>query len=169
MMGLLPSSPITWLLALGIPLAILLRTSYFRYRPTFSRRFAFFAIILIAAVAQITYLLIFFYGAMRYLADFYLLLILTVAMLVWRMDEMLQSKPKLRICFWIVVTGLGIWTAAIGFFGGFDIPPQLFRNYNPVLYSHLASSWNNYYQDLKVIIDALWLPKILHFILHGVG
>jgi len=169
MMGLLLSSPITCLLALGIPLAVLLRPLYFRYRPTSSRRFAFFAIILIAAVAQIMYLLIFFYGAMRYLADFYLLLILTVVMLVWRMDEMLQSKPKIRICFWIVVAGLGIWTAAIGFFGGFDIPPQLLRNYNPVLYSHLESSWNNYYQDIKVIVDALWLPKILHFIFHSVG
>ncbi len=169
MMGLLPSTPITWLLALCLPLALMLRRSYFRVHPVLSKRFVFFAMILVADTAQVLYLLVFFYGAMRYLADFYLLLTLIAAMFVWRMDEMLSSKLKLRLCFWIMVTGLAIGTVAIGFFGGFDVPPQIFRHYNPVLYFHLASYWNNYFQDLKTIVDVLQIPKILHFVLHGAG
>jgi hypothetical protein len=169
MTGLVSSSPVTWLLVLGIPLAVLLGKSYLKRRPAFSRRFAFFAIILMAAAAQVLYLLIFFYGAMRYIADFYLLFILIVAMLVWRTDEIFQSKPKLRICFWMLVLALAIWTAGIGYFGGFDIPPRVFRNSNPVLYAHLASYWNNDYQSLKVIYNVLWIPKILHFVLHILG
>ena len=90
-------------------------------------------------------------------------------MLVWRIDEMLPSRPKLRFCFLVIVTGLAIGTAGIGFFSGFDIPPQIFRHYNPVLYSHLASYWNNYFQDLKTIVDVLQIPKILHFVFHGVS
>jgi len=169
MAGLLPSTPSTWLLALGIPLAVLLGTSYRRRRPALSNRFAFLALILTACMVQVFFLLIFFYGAMRYLADFYLLLTLIVAMIVWRIDETIQSRPRLRICLWVIVTGLVLGTSGMGLFGGFDIPPQIFQHYNPVLYSHLASYWNNCYQGLKTIIHTLWIPKILHFVLHGAG
>jgi len=169
MVGLLSSSPSMWLLALGIPLAVLLARSDGRQPVLPPGRFAFFAVILIASLAQLLFLLVYYYGAVRYLADVYLLLTLIVAMLVWRTDEMLRSRPRLRVCFWVMVVGLGMWTAGIGFFGGFDIPPQIFLHSNAALYSHLAQFWNRGYDDLKTILDILWIPKVLRFVLPLVG
>ncbi|HUI89427.1 MAG TPA: hypothetical protein VLX61_11960 [Anaerolineales bacterium] len=169
MAGLFPSSPTLWLLALSVPLTAILWRSYFRYRPALTKRFVFFMLILVGGAAQLLVVLVYYYGAMRYAADFYLLLTVTVAMLAWRIDEMLQPTPRLRICFWIVVAGLALSTAGIGFFGGFDVPPRIFHSYSPALYSRLSSYWDHRFQNLKAIVDALWIPRILHFILHAVS
>jgi hypothetical protein len=166
MTGLFPSTPMIGLLSLIIPLALILRKSYFKNPFTMSARLAFFLMILAGGFAQLLYLLVFFYGAVRYIADFYLLFTLIIAMLVWRLDELLRSKPALRFCFWMIVIGLSIWTAVIGYFGGFSIPPQIFRNFNPALYSHLAAYWNNSYEQLRTIYNMFGISKVLHFILH---
>ena len=90
----------------------------------------------------------FFYDAMRYVADFYLPLILGIATLVWQADRYLQHIVPLRITLRLIVIGLAFWTAGIGFFGSFDIPPQIFRNLNPTLYVQLASYWNAFHAGI---------------------
>jgi hypothetical protein len=166
MAGLLTAAPFTWLLVLGVPLAVLWGKSHLGRGLVFSRRFVFFAVIFAAAAAQLLFLLMFYYGAMRFLVDLYPLLALVMVMLVWRMDEMLRPMPGLRWGLWILVSGLAILTVVMGLLGGFDISPHLFKTYNPLLYSRIAALWDGYYQYMKDILDALRFPAALHFLLH---
>ena len=86
-----------------------------------------------AAAGQFLFLMVFFFGAERYMPDFYIPLVIGTAMLVWRMDEVVKHRRGLRLAFWSVTAGFTIWTAAIGLFGGFGVPPELFRSFNPDL------------------------------------
>jgi hypothetical protein len=69
------------------------------------------------------------------------------------MDEVFKPKPGVRFAFWLIVLGLTIWTAGIGVFGGFGVPPELFRSFNPVLFNQLASYWNDRYAGFIVLLD----------------
>jgi len=148
--GLLPSTPVVWLLALAIPLFVLAKSQASQHQNiTADKSFRpLIFMIFIAGLGQFLYLMVFFYDAMRYVADFYLPLILGIAILVWQADRYLQNVLSLRIVLWLAVIGLACWTAGIGFFGGFDIPPQTFRDSNPTLYINLASYWNKLYAGI---------------------
>ena len=119
--------------------------------------------ITVAGLGQFLFLLVFFFGAERYIPDFYISLVIGIAMLCWRFDEMIRSRVRSRFVFWLIVTGLTIWTAVIGIFGGFGVPPELFRSFNPSLYSQIASSWNDRYTVLYTILD-----RILRIFLNGI-
>jgi hypothetical protein len=106
--------------------------------------------IMVAVLAQFLFLTVLFYAAMRYMADFYLPLVLGIWILVWQVDEHIRRVPWLRVVFWIVVTTLVIWTAGIGFFGSFDIPPGTFRVSNPGLYMQIASYWDDLLKALGI-------------------
>jgi hypothetical protein len=150
--GLLPSTPGVWLLALGLPYFILARKPMDTlpdHPARKSLRLLFFTII-VAALFQFLLLTMFFFAAMRYVADFYLQLSLGIWILVWRGDELVQPNKPLRAIFWFVVTTLVLWTVGIGFFGSFDIPPQSLRVSNPGLYAQIASFWDHWFKALGI-------------------
>jgi hypothetical protein len=99
--------------------------------------------------------MVFFFGAERYIPDFYIPMLLGTTMLVWRMDEFLKPRVKLRFAFWLFITGTVIWTVVIGVFGGFGVPPGLFRSFNPTLYSQLASYWNDRSSSFFILLERL--------------
>ncbi len=153
--GALPSSPGLWALAFAIPLCALALSRKGRERlssPFNSQRAFMLAMIASVAAGQFLFLTVFFYGAERYVADFYLSLLLCIAMLIWWLDEQLVSLKWLRIAFWLVIAGLALWTVCIGSFGAFGIPPKVFRASNPALFSQLASYWNDRYSTLIAVL-----------------
>lgn len=150
--GVFSSAPGLWLLVLAVPLCILaLRPGIPRTFP--SKRNYLFAMVVLAGIGQLFFLLLFFFGAERYIPDFYVPLVLGTAMLVWRMDEILKPRSRLRLAFWLIAAGLTICTVVLGVFGGFGVPPQLFRSFNPALFGRLASYWNDRYTAFITPLD----------------
>jgi hypothetical protein len=90
----------------------------------------------------------FFFATMRYMADFYLQLVLGIWLLIWWLDRSLRPNLGLRAALWLVVTALVFWTVAIGFFGSLDMPPQSLRVWNPDLYIQIASYWDHWFEAL---------------------
>jgi hypothetical protein len=160
--GLFPSTPGAWLTALVVPLFILEKARVLpRLEISLNESFKRFVwMVMLAGLGQFLFLLVFFYDAMRYIADFYLPLTFGLAILTWHTDDYLQHVPPLRAVFWLVVIGLVFWTTGIGFFGSFDIPSQIFRSSNPVLYAHLASYWNDRYADLMTLLKIFGIRGI---------
>jgi hypothetical protein len=153
--GILTSAPVLWLLGLAVPLSIL------RIFPGGRRQINsnppsnldhLFLMVTLAGVGQFLFLMVFFFGAERYVPDFYLPLIVGTAILVWRTDEIFKSRLGLRIALWSIVVGLAVWTIGIGFFGGFGVPPELFRSFNPALYNQIASYWNDRFGGFIILI-----------------
>jgi hypothetical protein len=109
---------------------------------------SFFFMIMAAVLVQFLFLTMFFFAAMRYMADFYLQLVLGIWLLIWWLDRSLRPNLRLRAALWLVVTALVFWTVAIGFFGSFDMPPQSLRVWNPDLYIRIASYWDHWFEAL---------------------
>jgi hypothetical protein len=154
--GIFTSVPGLWLMVLAVPLFFLtiLPVGKRRNIPLPASGLGYFsAMVGITAAGQFLFLMVFFFGAERYVPDFFIPLIILTAILVWRTDEVLKPRRGLRLAFWLVVAGLSIWTAAIGFWGGFGVPPELFRSFNPVLYNRLASYWNDRYEGFMILLD----------------
>jgi hypothetical protein len=165
--GILPSIPGLWMMGSAVPLLILAGMSIRQRRsvqPSRSSWSYYFAMVITAGFGQLFFLLVFFFGAERYIPDFLIPLILGTAMLVWKTDEMLKPRLRLRIVFWVVTVGLTFWTAGIGFFGGFGVPPQLFRSFNPAYYGQLASYWNDRYALISILVNRAY--RILFGIIH---
>ncbi len=145
--GLFYSTPGVWLLGLAGPLFVLKRMQ--RHAPRESlpsgplRSLSW--MIGAGGMGQFLLLMVYSFCAMRFTGDFYLPLILSLAILVWELDGLLQSRRFFRLVMWSVVCGLILWTVGIGFFGAFDIPPQIFRLSNPALFDRLAEGWNQWY------------------------
>lgn len=136
--GLLPSVPGMWLMLLFIPL-------FWLSNRTTPIKPAIKQITTMAAaggVAQFLFLMTFFFAAMRYMADFYLAFVFVISILIWQLDEILREKSVQRSLLWLITVVLIVWTAGIGLFGAFDIPPQSFYYANPELYTSLAEYWN---------------------------
>ena len=149
--GVFSSAPELWLLGLGVPLFI--QGERRAFQPPFSKRFYLFAMVAIAGLGQFLFLMVFFFGAERYIPDFYIPMVLGTSMLLWRMDEIFKSRGGIRVIFWLIAAGLILWTAGMGIFGGFGVPPQLFRSFNPVLYGRLASYWNDRLPVFFTLLD----------------
>ena len=143
--GLFPSTPGVWLLALAIPCFFLSRKPVDTLQDIPTRRSlkSFFFMVMAAVLVQFLFLTMFFFAAMRYMADFYLQLVLGIWLLVWWLDGWIQPNLRLRAALWLIVTALVFWTVGIGFFGSFDIPPQSLRVLNPDLYTRIASYWDH--------------------------
>ncbi len=154
--GIFSSVPGLWLMGLAVPLFILRMIPSGKPQvisPPPSKLNYFLATVTLAGAGQFLFLMVFFFGAERYIPDFYIPCILVSAILVWRMDEVLKSRLGLRLAFWLLVIGLTIWTMGIGFFGGFGVPPELFRSFNPVLFNQLAAYWNDRYAGFVILLD----------------
>ena len=154
--GTLTSIPGLWLMGVSILLVIPVFKSIHSHQvflPPLSKRFYFFAMVIVAGLGQFLFLLVFFFGAERYIPDFYLSVVLGTVILVWKLDEIVLQRLNLRIGLWLIVAGLTICTVGIGFFGGFGVPPQLFRSFNPALYSQLASYWNDRFTFIFTLLN----------------
>lgn len=160
--GLIPSAPAVWLLALAIPSLILARRPNDPLQDISARRSLkpFSSMIMVAALVQFLFLAMFFYVAMRYMADFFLPMVLGIWILVWRVDKAIRSRAILRVVFWVLVAALVFWTVGIGFFGGFDIPPQTLRFLNTYLYRQIAAYWDYRHVEMISLLKALGIPRI---------
>jgi hypothetical protein len=148
--GLVVSTPGVWLVALAIP-SFLLSGKPLDTLQDISIDWplkSFFFMITAAVLVQFLFLTMFFFAAMRYMADFYLQLVLGIWLLIWWLDRSLRPNLRLRAALWLVVTALVFWTVAIGFFGSFDMPPQSLRVWNPDLYIRIASYWDHWFEAL---------------------
>ena len=165
--GIFTSAPGLWLMALVFPLSIMAGTSVRRpgsFLPSLPKWIYLFAMLAVAGLGQFLFLMVFFFSAERYIPDFYISVVLVTAMLVWGMDEFLKHRAGLRFAFWLVVVGLAILTMGMGIFGGFGVPPQLFRLFNPVLYGRLASYWNDRLPLFFTLLNGAsrFLPNMPH-------
>ncbi len=55
-------------------------------------------------------------------------------------------KYALLGLLWSCTLWLVLRTALAGYLAGYDIPPQMFRAFNPTLFQALADSWNQVYR-----------------------
>jgi hypothetical protein len=113
----------------------------------------------LAGLAQWVFLLFYYYGAMRFYADFTLLWLLALALGLWRVDAALRDAggrwaAGLRAGMWGLAALLCLLTAFIGFFGAFDIPPQGFRQNNEALYYAVAGQANHWADALKALPES---------------
>ena len=163
LVGILPALPVFWPLALVIPLTGKLLIRQFQDKPLkeglnfVKPPLLLLTMLLFAGLLQFAFLLIYYYGAMRFIVDFYIPLLLATYIIIWTLDKQLQNIPIIRWLFWLGVIVLTIWTVWIGFFAGFDIPPQYFRAENPHIFGELFKFWNHQYNQ---VIAVLGKPQI---------
>ena len=155
--GLIPSTPAVWLLVLAVPSFIRARTVKNPLEDITTRRSlsTFLSMIMVSVLAQFLFLTSYFFTAMRFLADFYLPLALGIWILVWKADASIQHRRSLRALFWIVIIVLVLWTTGIGFFGSFDVPPQILCISEPIFYTQVASDWNHWYAGILSMLKTL--------------
>ena len=101
------------------------------------------ALIAAAGVAQLLFLLVFFYTTERYIADFYLSAVLCAAIVVWRIDGGLHGRRLLRVALWLAVGALILWSTAIGYFSCFGVPSLVFNYVDPGLVSKHRLFWES--------------------------
>jgi hypothetical protein len=152
--GIFRSIPFLWLSILVIPVLFLgIRRSHEHTASAEATlRRLLFTMMASAAAAQFVFLLVFFYAAERYVVDFYLPLVVCLALVMWRVDEVLRRNRPLRIGLWFVVAVLGLWTAAIGYFACFGVPTLVGNFYEPAMLAQLASFWNSSYASLRALL-----------------
>lgn len=176
MMGGMLWSPIFWMLAVFIPLLIIPfqhnRTAAPETAPGLRTSAAkgFFCMITIAGIIEVVHILFYYYGAMRFTADFYALFLIALVLLSWELDNRLAQSPfpfagMLRTSLWLFVVILASSTVLISFLTGFEIPPQVFRLANPDLYNQVARIFNHLASEVTRFLDS---PTILSAILRKI-
>ncbi len=166
-LGVFSTVPALWLFALAIPfLVLLVKTAVKRQiiPSLYSQKNLLFAMISFAAAGQFLFLMVFFYVAERYIVDFYLPFILGLAIFVWQIDESMQFRQPFRLGLWLIVAGLTVWTAAVGFFGCFGVPTLVSNYYDPALYARLASYWNARHAQFQFALNSTLgiVLKLIH-------
>lgn len=160
MFGFLIGAPILWLSAVSIPAL----TQSWKPKKSSSttpggiREFLF--VIAFAGLLQFAFLMVYYYGAARFISDFFFNFLLLAAAGTCAMDQHMQASgwkaaKWLRVFFWLIVIGMMIATNLIGWFGGFDVLPRLFRTANPVVFDQLGSFFNHWYSWLLQSGEAL--------------
>jgi len=140
--------PFFWLLLLWVPALGSAWRFVGRKWNGFSPRIEFLLMVAFAGGLQFAFLMVFFYGAVRYFADYSFALLLLAAFGAWELDERI-TWPILRVGLWLVTAVLIFATVTIGFFGAFDIPPQVFSGSNPLLYRTLADNFTQAFSALR--------------------
>jgi hypothetical protein len=173
--GLLPMVPVLGLLVFTLPVfarrALRERSgSQVHSRPAAdpSLRWELMAMIGLTGFIQLGLMLVFFYGSVRYVTNFYLSLLLLVVFTVWAVDDLLRSRPRLRAAFWGGVTLLIVWGAAAGFLGGFVVEPNYFYNNNTALYNSISATCEKpvlFISKYLKVMGVYWasILRLLHF------
>jgi hypothetical protein len=154
--GLARTVPALWLSVLAIPLlTLILRDVHSRRTldPQRSQVNFLFVVALAAAAGQFAFLMLFFYAGERYVADFYLPLILCLAIILWRLDNGIRSMRPVRVVIWCAVALLTLWTAAVGYFACFGVPTLVGNYYDSAMLAHLASFWNKAYTGVHGLFN----------------
>jgi hypothetical protein len=153
--GLVPTVPALWLTILAVPLVFGLWTHRRAGLPApgsdgASPAFVFW-MLAAGAAGQIAFLLVFFYIAERYIVDFYVPLIICLAIVVWRFDALLAGRRLLRLALWAVVLSLAAWTAIIGYLACFGVPVLVSIYYDPQMLARLAAFWNETFPAVRLL------------------
>jgi len=152
--GLIPTVPAIWLFAIAIPLLVAMILGQ-RARPPLQPSGAgpglIFSTLAIGAAGQLAFLLVFFYIAERYIVDFYVPVVLCLAIIVWRAHASLEGSRLLQIGLWALVGILTVWTTAIGYFACFGVPVLVSIYYDPQMLANLATFWNERYLALQLL------------------
>ena len=104
-----------------------------------------------AGFLQFAVLLFYYYSSVRFMADYFLLWLLTTIFMLWSVESKIEHIVWLRAALWTVAILAVISTALLGFLGGFDNPPRVFEIYNPALEAQIASSWDALYNSSSLI------------------
>lgn len=156
--GLLAAVPMFWLAGLLLPGLALSRVLARRKPETPAAlprtHLGVAGLLLLAALAQFGFLMFYYFGAMRFHADYFLLALLALLFLAWELDQRLRGKPLLRLFYWLVIASLALLTCTLGFFAAFDISPQFFRADNPELWHMFANRANGIYQRLAALPES---------------
>ncbi len=112
----------------------------------------------IAGLLQLFFLLFYYYSAMRFVGDFYPLLLLSMLLAAWELDELASRSGHLalrliRMILWLAAGLLALGTVLNGILGAFDIPPQLFRLFNPTAFRAIAVLLNPIYLSYAHLRD----------------
>lgn len=108
-----------------------------------------------AGFLQFAVLLFYYYSSVRFMADYFLLWLLTAIFMLWSVDSKIEHIVWLRVALWTVAILAVISTALLGFLAGFDNPPRVFEIYNPALEAQIASSWDALYHSSGILGKAL--------------
>ena len=164
MLGTIAWVPIFWMLVilipvLNIPIKHRRDTPLKRVDDPHHRAAQRFVLMLfLAGVVETIHTLLYYYGAMRFIVDFYLLYLLAIVFICWEVDRRLQYlgypyNQILRTTFWGATATLAVATAIIGFLSGFEVPPQLFRLYNGEQYILVSNPFNHLFAVAYSIIN----------------
>lgn len=96
---------------------------------------------LITGISQMAFLMIYYYSALRFSSDYFLLFMLAFVFIWWDLDQRISSVKVYRIFFWGILSYLVIQTSLIGIFSGFSIHPYLFLLNNPELYNQISGKF----------------------------
>jgi len=153
--GLLPTVPALWLFASLVPLIIRrlapLKASRTPEAPPSWNRMVV-SMLAIGAAGQFLFLLVFFYVAERYIVDFYVPLVLCLAVVVWTAHAGLRGRWHLQVVLWMAVVLLTAWTAGIGYFACFGVPVLVSLYYDPAMLVRLAEIWNARFATLRSLL-----------------
>ncbi len=175
--GIFRSAPFLYVGIIGIPLWLrdigkkcLLRQQPANFQKNIKTSVTYgeiLALLLISAVAQLMYLAVYFYGAMRFTMDFFFLLVMVVFLVMGKVDAALNKNGSARIIMWLIFVFFSLHTVGVGFFGGLNVPPQIFRHQNPETYEMIRSFFNPGYTSFRAIANSNGILGILlRFYLH---
>lgn len=147
--------PFFWLPVLILPISFGLRRADRQKQPQPERHppygWPHFAwMIGVAGFGQFLLLQFYYYTAVRFIADFYLLSMLVIIFLLWSLDRQMVRFPLPRTLLWMIATLLVLLSGLLGFLAGFDNPPGVFEQFNPALEAEIAAAWNAMYTSPSV-------------------
>jgi hypothetical protein len=106
----------------------------------------------VGAAGQFLFLLVFFYVAERYIVDFYIPLVLCLAVVVWTAHAALRGRPILRVALWLAAVVITAWTAGIAYFACFGVPVLVSLYYDPAMLVSLEEIWNARFDALRSVL-----------------
>jgi len=153
--GIIPTLPILWMIALWVVVLALRRKEAPNSTEPAGTKPGFIGMIALAGGLQFAFMMFYYVSAMRFISDFYLPFFLTAVFSIYQMDGLLRRGhsrviTSLRGILWLCAAWFVVRTALAGYLGSFDIPPQMFRAFNPSLFQTLADHWNQWIKEMRL-------------------
>ena len=147
--GVLYSTPLIWLLLLPVlkPIEKAYRWIYEKpgqYQEVRGNLRWIWWLITGAVIVSILTVISFFFSTMRYIADFYTLLIILQAMCIWWGLDFLKNSPFWRRGLLVVVITLGLIGMIIGLLACMNDPYDRLKSINPELFSSMANFFQSF-------------------------